>query len=135
MSVHRFFLAAAAFVLVAGAALASPAPAKPFNISTPESFHAQLAQVQAGMQAGGAYAFLSARNRARVEEQIATMSAMFQRHGNIQAMDDAQRVELYNAQETANHILTRGREGNVRCAWIPPTGSHVAKTHCWRIDR
>ncbi|HEX5961290.1 MAG TPA: hypothetical protein VFY97_08610 [Rhodanobacteraceae bacterium] len=59
------------------------------------------------------------------------MTALLQRHGSIEAMTGAQRVALYNAQETANMILTRGRAGTIRCAWTQPTGSHVPRTWCW----
>ncbi len=122
----------AGLLLATGAAMAGETDGgRPFDISTPQSFHEQAAQVRAGLGAGGEYAFLSAQDRTRVEREIATMNALLQRHGNIEAMTGAQRVDLYNAQETANMILTRGREGIIRCAWAPRTGSLIPRTFCW----
>ena len=85
------------------------------------------------MAAGVACDFLSRQDRAFVRDTIAKTGALFQRYGTIEAMDGATRVDLFNAQESANRILTRGRTGNIRCEWTPPTGSHVARTHCWHV--
>lgn len=133
MRVLSGFCIGTGFILATGLAFASGSPSKPFDISTPDSFHAQVAQVQGGMAPGGAYGFLSRQESATVQEAIATMNALFQRYGTIEAMDGATRVDLFNAQESANRILTQGRTGNIRCEWTPPTGSHVARTHCWHI--
>jgi hypothetical protein len=122
----------AGLLLATGAAMAGGIDAnQPFDISTPQSFQEQAAQVRTGLAAGGEYAFLSTQDRTRVEQEIAAMTALLQRHGNIEAMTGAQRVELYNAQESANMILTRGRAGTTRCAWAQQTGSRIARTLCW----
>lgn len=131
MRSHYSVCVLAGLLLATTAALAGEPSGKPFDLSTPQSFHEQAAQVHAGLSPGGMYGFLSTQDRARVEQEIATMDALLQRHGNIQAMDGAQRVELYNAQESANMILTRGRDGTIRCAWAQQTGSHVPRTLCW----
>ena len=132
MRSHRSMGVLAGLLLAAGAAVAGGIDGgKPFDISTPQSFQEQAAQVRAGLGVGGEYAFLSARDRTRVEREITEMTALLQRNGSIEAMTGAQRVELYNAQETANMILTRGRAGTIRCAWTQPTGSHVPRTLCW----
>ncbi|MGH9439378.1 MAG: hypothetical protein ACRD22_16180 [Terriglobia bacterium] len=120
-------------LLATGLAFAGETSGAPFNISTPQSFREQSAQVRASLSPGGQYAFLSTQDHARVEQEIAAMDALFQRYGNIQAMDGAQRVELYNAQESANWILTRGRYGGIRCAWTPSTGTHIPHTRCWSM--
>lgn len=133
MSISSRLCLALGMLFATTIAFASNAVDKPFDISTPESFHAQVALVQAGMDPGGAYGFLSRQERAGVEQKIAAMDALLQRYGTIEAMDGAARVDLFNAQESANRILTQGRTGNIRCQWTPPTGSHVARTHCWPI--
>ncbi|MGH8190229.1 MAG: hypothetical protein ACREP2_02150 [Rhodanobacteraceae bacterium] len=120
-------------LLATSLAFAGERSGAPFDISTPQSFHEQAARVRAGLSPGGAYGFLSAEDRAKVERQLAVMDALFQRYGNIQAMDGAQRVELYNAQESVNWILTRGRYGDIRCAWTPSTGTHIPHTRCWSM--
>lgn len=122
---------AAGLLLVTAAAVAGAPVDAPFDISTPQSFRAQAAQVRAGLDPGGAYGSVSAHDRTRVEQQINMMDALFQRYGTVQAMDGAGRVELFNAQETVNRILTRGSNGNIRCVWTQQTGSHIPRTLCW----
>ena len=135
MRSHRSMGVLACLLLAAGAAMAGGFDGgKPFDISTPQSFQEQAAQVRAGLGVGGEYAFLSAPDRTRVEREIAAMDTLLQLHGSIEAMTGAQRVDLYNAQESANMILTRGRAGTTRCAWTQPTGSHVPRTHCWSVQ-
>lgn len=131
MHPHRSVCILAALSLATAAALAGEPSPGPFDISTPQSFQEQVAQVRSDLNPGGGYAFLSSRDRSRVEQTIATMDALFQHYGNIEAMGGAQRVELYNAQETVNQILTRGRTGTTRCAWTQETGSHIPRTLCW----
>lgn len=122
----------AGLLLATSAAMAVvPTGSAPFDLSTPQSFHEQAAQVRAGLDQGGVYGFLSTQERARVESEIAVMDALFRRYGNIEAMGGAGRVKLYNAQESANRILTRGLSGTIRCAWTQQTGSHIPRTLCW----
>jgi len=134
MRPQRSLCALAGLLLASTATLASEPPGKPFDISTPQSFHEQAAQVRAGLDQGSSYVLLSAQDRARVAQEISAMDMLFQRYGNIEAMGGAQRVELYNAQESVNRILTRGRTGTTRCAWAQQTGSHIPRTLCWSIE-
>ena len=134
MHSHRSVCVLAALLLATTAALAGEPSGKPFDISTPQSFQEQAAQVRAGLNPGGEYAFLSTQDRARVEQTIAAMDALFRRYGNIEAMGGAGRVELYSAQESVNWILTRGRTGTTRCDWAQQTGSHIPRTLCWSTE-
>lgn len=132
MRSHRSMGVLAGLLLATGTAMAGGFDgSQPFDISTPRSFQEQAAQVRAGLGLGGEYAFLSTQDRTRVEQEIAAMTALLQRYGNIETMPGAQRVELYNAQESANMILTRGQSGTTRCRWAQPTGSHIPRTQCW----
>lgn len=131
MRSYRFMCVVAGLLLATSTASAGEPPDRPFDISTPQSFREQAAQVRAELNPGGLYAFVTAHDRARVEREIAAMDALFQRYGNVEAMGGAERVQLYNAQESANSILTRGREGTIRCAWAEQTGTHIPRTLCW----
>ena len=131
MRSNRFAFLVAGLLLATSTALAGEPSGRPFDISTPQSFHAQASQIQAGLNPGGAYGFLSTQDRARVQQEVAAMSSLFRHYGNIEAMDGAQRVELYNAQESVNRILTRGQTGTTRCIWAQQTGSHIPRTQCW----
>lgn len=132
MRTHRSVCVLAGLLLATGVAMAAePIGSRPFDLSTPMSFHEQAAQVRAGLNPDGTYGFLSTQDRTRVEQEIDAMDALFQRYGNIDRMGGAVRVELYNAQESVNYILTRGRTGTTRCAWAQQTGSHIPRTLCW----
>ncbi len=127
------WMLAGACLFAAGAVPAAEETNAPFDISTPESFQQQAAAVRAGLQPGGTYSFLAAQERAAVEEQIDRMDNLLKRYGSIETMSGADRVRLFNAQETADRILTRGRAGMVKCAWGPITGSHIPRTMCWQL--
>ncbi|HKV64903.1 MAG TPA: hypothetical protein VJN66_00820, partial [Rhodanobacteraceae bacterium] len=59
----------AGLLLATGTAMAGGIDAnQPFDISTPQSFQEQAAQVRVGLGVGGEYAFLSAQDRTRVEQ-------------------------------------------------------------------
>jgi len=132
MRSYRSLGVLAGLLLAAGIAMGGGVDGgQPFDISTPQSFREQVAQVHTGLNPGGEYAFLSAQDRARVDHEISTMDALFQRYGNIETMGGAGRVRLYNAQESVNRILTRGRTGNTQCAWTQQTGSSIPRTLCW----
>ncbi|TAN07966.1 MAG: hypothetical protein EPN36_01050 [Rhodanobacteraceae bacterium] len=134
MRSYRCVCVMAASLLASTAAFAGEPASGPFDISTPQSFELQAARVRAGLDPGGIYDFASARDRARVDQAIAVMDTLFRRYGSIRTMRGAQRVELFNAQESVNWILTRGRTGNIRCVWTRQTGSHIPRTLCWSIE-
>lgn len=133
MRSHHCVCVVAALLMTTAVAFAGEPANRPFDISTPQSFELQAAQVRAGMNPGGAYGFATVQDRTRVEQEIAVMDALFHRYGTIQTMGGAQRVELYNAQQTVNRILTRGQYGTTRCTWEQQTGSHIPHTLCWSI--
>lgn len=127
-------IAAGALLLFAtGPTLAggnSDAPA-PFNISIAQDFAQQAATVHSGMQQGGTYASLNARDRYLVTRDIDMMTDLMQRRGGITAMTDSERVHLFNAQTEANRLLSGDVSESVMCAYAPQTGSHVPRTLCW----
>lgn len=130
---YSWLLIAGLCVLGTGPAFAGDAPNAPFDLSTSASFQQQAAQVRAGLQPGGQYTYLGAEDRARLDQQIALMGALFERRGSIEAMSGAERVRLFNAQEEADRLLTGNRGEWIKCEWAPITGSHIARTLCWTI--
>ncbi|GEM_PF-1682607 len=133
----RYFLMATGMplLLAAGAALAGAesAPA-PFNISNAQDFAQQAAAVRSGLQSGGEYANLSARDRDLVMRDIDLMTALMQRRGSIEAMSGGERVRMFNAQSESNRLLTGDVSDYVICDFGPQTGSHLPSTQCWAGD-
>src|SRR5690348_12025325 len=135
---NRSFLitAGAMLLFAAGPALAagnSDSPA-PFDISNAQDFAQQAAAVRSGLQPGGEYAGLSARNRYLVTRNLDFMTALMQERGGIESMTGSERVRLYNAQSETNRLLTGEVSDSVTCAWGPQTGSHLPSTQCWAGD-
>lgn len=126
-----WLLAAGLCLLGAGPAFADDDANAPFDLSSPQSFQQQAVSVREGMQPGGRYAFLDSQDRARVDQKIAEMGALFEQRGSIEAMSDSERVRLFNAQEEADRLLTGNNGESIKCEWTAPTGSHVPRTQCW----
>ena len=134
----RSFLIAAGvpLLLVAGCSFAGAnetVPA-PLNISNAQDLAQQTAAVRAGLQPGGEYAGLSARDRYLVARDIDLMTALMQRRGSIEAMTGGERVHMFNAQSETNRLLTGGTSDYVICAFDAQTGSHLPSTQCWAGD-
>ena len=135
---NRTFLIAAGVLflatagpLFAGSNANSPAP---FNISNAQDFAQQAAAVREGMQPGGEYAGLSARNRYLVSRNLELMTGLMQQRGGIESMSAGERVRMYNAQSETNRLLTGDASDSVTCAYEPQTGSHLSGTQCWAGD-
>ena len=124
------FLAAAG-PLFAGSNANAPAP---FNISNAQDFAQQAAAVREGMQPGGEYSGLSARNRYLVSRNLELMTGLMQQRGGIESMSAGERVRMYNAQSETNRLLTGDASDSVTCTYGPQTGSHLAGTQCWAGD-
>lgn len=132
MRSRRFWLLATGVCLLcAGPAFAGDDANAPFDLSSPQSFQQQAASVREGLQPGGRYAFLNSQDRARVDQKIAEMDALFEQSGSIEAMNGAERVRLFNAQEETDRLLTGNNGESIKCEWTAPTGSHVPRTMCW----
>ena len=110
-----FIAAGLMFLFASGAALAGSSTPAPFNISTAQDFAQQATTVRSGLQPGGEYASLSARNRDRVMRNIDFMSALMQRRGSIQAMSGSERVQMFNAQSQTNRLLSGDSSNSVTC--------------------
>lgn len=124
----------ALFFLATGAALAGSGTPAPFDISTAQDFTQQAAAVRSGLQPGGEYASLSARNRYLVTRDLDLMTVLMQRRGSIESMTGSERVHMFNAQSETNRLLTGDMSDSVTCAYAPQTGSHVPSTQCWSGD-
>ena len=124
-------LLATAGPVLAGSNANAPAP---FNISNAQDFAQQAAAVREGMQPGGEYAGLSARNRYLVSRNLELMTGLMQQRGGIESMSAGERVRMYNAQSETNRLLTGDASDSVTCAWGPQTGSHLPATQCWAGD-
>src|SRR5581483_981606 len=89
---------AAATLTCTGAELQT---ALPLDINNAQDFAQQSAAVRAGLQPGGPYGWLNARERYLVAQDLDAMAALIQRRGDFSGMTPAERVRLFDAQEDA----------------------------------
>src|SRR5947199_130846 len=101
---------------------------KPLAIDTAEQFAQKTRQIQLELQPSGRYEFLGADERHHVEDDLARMAKMIKSTGSISAMQPEQKVELFNAQERVNAILTKNDGNRLVCEHHRTTGSMMLLT-------
>ncbi len=126
-----------AVVATIGFAVAAPALSAAESASardaaqTAAAFAKQAAQVREQMRPGGRYEFLDADQRATVERDLTRIGELLDKRGTVDGLTDQEQVELINAQEEANALLTRNKEGNrMVCRYEQPTGSRMRTKVC-----
>lgn len=126
----RFWLVGA----VAGALLqASVAYAKTEVIvkaGNKSDFAAVVMAVHQQMQPGGHYEFISQKNREKVDANFNDMQSLFDKYDTVEQMNQNEKIQLFNDQETINAILTRNDDKRLVCESVAPLGSHIPKKIC-----
>ena len=97
---------------------------------TRDAFTAQAAEVRKAMQPDGRYAYVNPDEHAKVDAGLDRMGALFDANGSVAQMDKATQVELFNAQESVNAILTLRDRDRLICERGTTTGSRVVATSC-----
>lgn len=117
-----------AFPLVSSAGT-RPAAWK-FAESTPEAFEAQAAEVRKEMGTDGKYSAISVDDRTAVDTDLARIDALLKSKGSATKLNDAEQVDLMNAQERINAILTKNDGNRLICTLEPRTGSNFKQKIC-----
>lgn len=125
----------ALFLLLALAAASSIAAKENYNepsvkADTKEAFAEVATSVRKGMEDGGRFEYLKPKERAQVEQGLDQMTALFDKYGTVQAMDEKGKIELFNAQESVNSVLTLRDRDRVICKKEAPIGSHIPIVQC-----
>lgn len=95
-----------------------------------DDFTAVVAAVHQQMQPGGRYEFVDKRNREKIDASFTDMQSLFDKSGTVAQMNQDQKVQLFNDQETVNAILTHDDGNRLVCESVAPMGSHIPKTTC-----
>ena len=98
--------------------------------TTASAFAAQAADIRSEMKPGGRYTEMSVDERARVEKNLEVITRLFEEKEDLSAMSDRQKIELINAQEDANAILTKNDDDRLICVSRRPTGSNFKQKQC-----
>jgi hypothetical protein len=120
------------FVLALTSLVAYAADREVVKADTKAAFEKVAADVRAEMTGDGRYAYVRPDERRNVETALDEMSRLFDANDSVEKMDKATRVELFNAQESINAILTLRDSDRLVCERAAQPGSRIVGTTCRR---
>jgi hypothetical protein len=123
----------AAWLLFAAFSIGAAAADKPepaVNADTKETFVTVSGWVQKEMSPGGRYEHVTSSERSKVDEKLAEMNALLDKHGSVAAMGDADKTAMFNSQEQVNAILAHRDGDRLVCQTVAPIGSHIPVKTC-----
>ena len=107
------------------------AVSEPWKVdSTSAEFEAQVAEVRAEMAPKGRYEAITATDRAAVEADLERIGALLHSQESGKALTDREQLELANAQERVNAVLTRNDGDRLICTMEPRTGTKFKDKVC-----
>ena len=128
---RHLVLLAAMQVLGLGVAFASDKVVeKPVAADTPEKFAVTAAQIRKEMGADGRYEFIRPDDKAKVDADLDSIAAMLQKAGSVSAMSEGDKVQLFNAQEHLNGVLTHSDRNRLVCERRAPVGTNIPQNNC-----
>ena len=96
-------------------------------------FTAQAARLREQMQPDERYGGIGETERTEIERNLAALQRLFDARGSMAAMTPAERVELLNAQERINALLT-GHDGDrMVCTREQQMGTRFRSTVCMTV--
>ncbi|MEP7041765.1 MAG: hypothetical protein ABI843_01810 [Dokdonella sp.] len=115
--------------------IASPAFAKDdtapaVNADTKAAFDTVAGWVRAQMEAGGRYSEVSSGERSKVDAKLGEMGKMFEQHGDVAQMGDADKTRMFNTQQEINAILSKRDGDRLICKTERPVGSNIPVKTC-----
>lgn len=106
---------------------------KPVAADTPAAFAEVAASIRSGMRDGGRYEFIRPDEKAKVGTDLDEMATMLAKFGSVAAMQQSDKVRLFNTQEHLNGILTHSDRNRLVCEHRPPIGTNIPQTSCKTI--
>ncbi len=111
-------------------ALADQVINKPVAADTPDKFAQTVYEIRQEMSPGGRYEFMRTDEKTKVESDLNAMAAMLQKSGSVERMTQTEKVQLFNAQEHLNGILTHSDSNRLVCEHTSPVGTSIPRTTC-----
>jgi hypothetical protein len=123
---------ALAFValMVAGLAVAKDKEIIDRKVLDPQSFPALADGIKKELVEGGRFASVQGKERTSLLAELDTIGALLAKADSVDALGRDDRLKLFNAQESANAILTHRDRDRLICERQIPSGSHRAQTVC-----
>ncbi len=97
---------------------------------TPEKFAQTAEQIRVQMNAGGRYEFINPGDKGKVETDLNSIAAMLQKAGSVRSMPQEQQIQLFNAQEHLNGLLTHSDSNRLVCERRAPVGTNIPLNTC-----
>ncbi|MEP6941056.1 MAG: hypothetical protein ABI846_14915 [Rudaea sp.] len=100
------------------------------SADTPAKFSQVIEEVHQEMGEGGRYEFMKSDAKAQVDADLTAMDAMMKKAGSVGAMNEQDKIALFNRQEHLNGILTHNDGNRLVCERRAPMGSNIPVTMC-----
>ena len=96
-----------------------------------QSFDAQRRSIEADLANGKTYSELSDSDRAKVTGALERMGNLLHEAGGVAALDEAQKVRVFNDQELVNSLLSQAAaDSRLICRREKRIGSNRTTTQC-----
>ncbi len=125
-----FVFGAAVAVMASFPAFAKETSDPAVNANTKETFATVSSWVRKEMSAGGRYAYATDSEKSKVDANLSDMGGLFDKHGSVAEMNDADKTKLFNDQEEVNAILSKRDGDRIICKNEIPIGSHIPVKTC-----
>ena len=128
-----FAAALAALLLLPAAAQAAPSVKQKewsFTIDDVAQFEAQAAEVRKEMGTDGQYGAISVNDRKAVEADLDRIEAILGSKDSVSKLNDQKQVDIVNAQERINAVLTRNDGNRLICTMEARTGTRFKEKVC-----
>jgi len=93
-------------------------------------FAEQAAAVQEEMKPGGRFGAIGAADRSEVERNLVILQKLFDERSATSRMDNREQVQLANAQEKINALLTGNDDERLICTLEQRSGTHFKTKIC-----
>ncbi|HEX4479224.1 MAG TPA: hypothetical protein VH082_00335 [Rudaea sp.] len=117
----------------ASAMAEDPTPKLDLTKQTAATFQVQEDHVMQDMQKGGRFEYISDDDRKLVEGGLTFMHDLIEKNGSVAAMNDDDRLRLFNRQERVNTLLTKNDSLRIVCAKALQTGTMFKSTTCHTV--
>lgn len=123
-------MAALGLVLMASSAVAKKDVEKVVVADSAPKFELLVEKIHSQMGEGERYEFMSKRDRQAVDMSFKKMAAILTTNGSVDAMNDDEKIKLFNEQEKVNGLLARNADDRLVCTEVAPAGSHIPVKSC-----
>lgn len=97
---------------------------------SPQAFAKQAAEVRKEMGPRGEYGGISGNERSAVDADLDTIEALLKKRGSASKLNDSEQVDLMNAQERINAVLTKNEGNRLICTMEPRLGTNFKQKVC-----